>query len=235
MNDIKLNMRLKTALPFVRDGGCFADIGTDHAYLPIFLVKEGRAERAVASDINEGPLIRARENIKKYGLPDRIKTSLCDGLLGIEDHAPDDIAIFGMGGELIVKIIDDAPWVKNGNIRLILQPMTHPEKLREYLFDEGFEIKGELLSKDRGRIYQTICAEYTGERHKCGGVGSLIGEHMSEYDEELLRDLVCCYIGIIEKKIAGKKKSDGTSLDEDLVMLEELHRILAEGGRYNER
>ena len=130
MEQIKINDRLLTAIPFVRQGKRFADIGTDHAYLPIYLMDKGIIASAVAADINQGPLDKAQENILKYGFNDSISTVLCDGLTKIKPDSVDDIAIFGMGGELIVKIIDEASWVKDSDKRLILQPMTHPEKLR---------------------------------------------------------------------------------------------------------
>ena len=131
MEQIKINDRLLTAVRFVRNGKRFADIGTDHAYLPIYLINRGIITNAIAADINKGPLDKAHENICKYNLQDNIHTVLCDGLSKIEPDSVDDIAIFGMGGELIVKIIDEASWVKDTDKRLILQPMTHPEKLRD--------------------------------------------------------------------------------------------------------
>ena len=234
MNDIKLNARLESAVPFVRDGADFADVGTDHAYLPIFLAECGKINNAVASDINEGPLMRAKDNIEKYGLSEKIETVLCDGLSGIGKFEPTDIAIFGMGGELIVKIIDEAPWVKNEDIRLILQPMTHPEKLREYLFSEGFKIVDEVLSKDRGRIYQTLCVNYDGVRRKCGGAELLLGEHIMKHGGKLFSELVSTYKKITEKKIRGKENGTDISLSEDRDLLEKLCRILAKEGENNE-
>ena len=127
MENIKLNERLMTAVQFVREGSRLADVGTDHGYLPIFLILEGRIPFAIAADINRGPLDKADENIHKYALDGKIKTVLCDGLRSIDKDEVDDVAIFGMGGELIVKILDEAPWLKDAAKRLILQPMTHPE------------------------------------------------------------------------------------------------------------
>ncbi len=162
MSGINPDARLMTAVGFVR-GGKVADIGTDHAYLPIYLVSEHYAESAVAADINQGPIERAALNIKNEGLGEKIIAVRTDGLHGIEKYEPKDIIIFGMGGELIAKIIDEAPWVKCGNIRLILQPMTHAHDLRGYLLTSGFDIVGEKLSSDGDRIYQTVCAEYSGK------------------------------------------------------------------------
>ncbi len=159
----KLSKRLAAAASYVRAGARIADIGTDHAYLPIYLYKTGRVSGGVASDINKGPVDRARQNIRAYGADGAIATELCDGLSAVQGYAPDDIFILGMGGELIATIIDGAPWVKNGEIHLILQPMTHPEILREYLYKNGFEILDECVIED-DKLYQIIVARYVGEQ-----------------------------------------------------------------------
>ena len=158
----ELSKRLMSAVGFVR-GGILADVGTDHAYLPVYLYKLGKIRGAVAADINEGPLDRAKVNIAAYDAADGIQTVLSDGLQKLEGYCPDDIVIFGMGGELIVRIIDDAKWVKNPKIRLILQPMTKQAEVRSYLIENGFFIVDEVMTEDDDKIYQTICAEYRPE------------------------------------------------------------------------
>lgn len=170
---VKLTPRLMTAVPFVRHGRLAADIGTDHAYLPIYLCETGRLTPvtakngellcAIASDINAGPVERADEHIAAAGLTRHIHTIRTDGLRGLDAYDPDDIIIFGMGGELIASILSAAPWVNRSGKRLILQPMTHAEKLRAYLLSEGYTIVGETLSQEGERIYQTICAEPSAE------------------------------------------------------------------------
>ena len=166
---VKLTPRLMTAVPYVRGGCLLADVGTDHAYLPIYLCEQGRLTPviagngeslcAIASDINKGPVERADQHIEAAGLSGVIRTVRTDGLTGLDTYDPADIIIFGMGGELIAAILEAAPWVNREGRRLILQPMTHAEKLREYLLSAGFAIVGETLSREGERIYQTICAE----------------------------------------------------------------------------
>ncbi|MBQ9151006.1 MAG: SAM-dependent methyltransferase [Clostridia bacterium] len=170
---IKLTPRLLTAVPYVRPGRLVADIGTDHAYLPIYLCEAGiltpvtapNGEHlcAIAADINRGPVERADLHIASAGLTDRIRTVQTDGLCGLEVYDPADIIIFGMGGELIASILEASPWVSHRGKRLILQPMTHAEKLRAYLLSAGFSIIGETVSREGDRLYQTICAEPAGE------------------------------------------------------------------------
>ena len=166
---IKLTPRLMTAVPYVRGGRLVADIGTDHAYLPIYLCEQrkltpvtagnGEILCAVAADINKGPVERADEHIVAARLTKYIRTVQTDGLRGLDVYDPADIVIFGMGGELIASILAAAPWIRDPGKRLILQPMTHAEKLREYLLSAGYAIVGETLSREGERIYQTICAE----------------------------------------------------------------------------
>ena len=174
MTDFKISERLRTASLFVRDGAVLADIGTDHAYLPIYLALNNRIKSAYASDVNKGPLERAFDNIRKYNLESVIHTNIANGLDGIENFAPTDIAICGMGGELIAKIIDSSPYVRNENIRLILQPMTCVKELREYLENGFFTVAENVVFEDE-KLYQIICAEYDGKRHTLSEIEKEIG------------------------------------------------------------
>lgn len=224
MENIKLNERLLTAVQFVREGSRLADVGTDHGYLPIFLILEGRIPFAIAADINRGPLDKADENIHKYALDGKIKTVLCDGLRRIDKDEVDDVAIFGMGGELIVKIIDEAPWLKDTSKRLILQPMTHPEKLRKYLADNGYRIIGEALSFDRGKIYQTICAEYDGIIRKFDDITLLYGECILKNGGELLSVQMEIDSKKLSRKIEGKR-AGGEDVSYEADLLENIKKI----------
>ena len=224
MENIKLNERLLTAVQFVREGSRLADVGTDHGYLPIFLILEGRISFAIAADINRGPLDKADENIHKYALDGKIKTVLCDGLRSIDKDEVDDVAIFGMGGELIVKILDEAPWLKDAAKRLILQPMTHPEKLRKYLADNGYRIIGEALSFDKGKIYQTICAEYDGIIRKFDDIILLYGEYILKNGGELLSVQMEIDSKKLSRKIEGKR-AGGEDVSYEADMLENIKKI----------
>lgn len=224
MENIKLNERLLTAVQFVREGSRLADVGTDHGYLPISLILEGRIAFAIAADINRGPLDKADENIHKYALDGKIKTVLCDGFRSIDKDEVDDVAIFGMGGELIVKILDEAPWLKDAAKRLILQPMTHPEKLRKYLADNGYRIIGEALSFDRGKIYQTICAEYDGIIRKFDDITLLYGEYILKNGGELLSEQMEIDSKKLSRKIEGKR-AGGEDVGYEADLLENIKKI----------
>lgn len=161
MNSPKISKRLLCAASFANKGELIADVGTDHAYLPIYLYTSGIISGAVVSDINEGPIERAAKNIREFSCEGKIIPVLCDGLSKIKEYSPDTVFILGMGGELIVNIISNAEWLKQNGIRLVMQPMTHPEILREYLISNGFEISDEAMVDD-SKIYQIIVAKYTG-------------------------------------------------------------------------
>lgn len=139
-----------------------ADIGTDHALLPVYLCQKG-CPRAFASDINEGPIDRARANIAKYGLSDRVTAVRRDGLDGIESFAPGVVIICGMGGELIADIISRSGYPAESKCRLVLQPMSMQDKLRRFLAVNGYAIYDETVVYDDGKYYQLISAEYDGK------------------------------------------------------------------------
>lgn len=220
MNLPKLDSRLETALTYLRKGKIMADIGTDHAYLPIFSVLSGISCSALASDINKGPCERADKNVRNYRLSDKIKVICCDGLSQAREFSPDDIVIFGMGGELIAKIIDDAPFVKKENIRLILQPMTKSEVLREYLAKNGFKITSESLSEADGRQYFTVCAEYDGEIREFDETEYLLGKFNLENNrpDPVFEKIVERNIKAVEIKITGKEKAGDTATEEKILM-----------------
>lgn len=223
MNSPILTPRLTAAASFVRKDSVTADVGTDHAYLPIALVLGGISKFAVASDINEGPYLRALSNIRAHSLSSKI-TALCTpGLDGIEKYSPTDILICGMGGELIASIISEAPWIRNEKIRLVLQPMTHPEILRKYLLDNGFSIIDEKIATEE-KIYQIICAEYTGVTEEYSELELIFGKININRGGELVCELISKRIEILKRIAEAKsrsKKTDAANEEEKLIALME--------------
>ena len=198
---MKLDERLALCASFVREYSKIADIGTDHAYLPVYLIKRGTANHAVAADVRLGPIKKKKKNISENGLSDRIKTVLSDGLEKISPDEADDIVIAGMGGELIVKIIEAAPWLKNSSKHLILQPMTRAEELREYLCREGFRIITEKACISCKKSYSVILCEYDGAERECSDVYRYIGELDNDKSMEAER-----YKYVINEKLKKKIK-----------------------------
>lgn len=197
------DLRLAAAASFGRKGKRVADIGTDHASLPIYIVGNDLSPYAVACDINKGPLNAAKQNIAASNLSDRIDTFLTDGLNGLEQFNPEDVYILGMGGELIWRIIEASELTKQNGIRLILQPMTHPNDLRLGLYSNGFNIVDETLVRDRDRVYQIIVAEYDGVERTANEVELWLGKKNIENGGEDLSNLASLYAGAMKKKIDG--------------------------------
>ena len=160
-----LSNRLLKCAEYVTQGGRVCDVGTDHALLPVYLVEQGIAAEAIAADIGEGPLQAAERTIAQHGLTGRIRTILSDGLQKIPGDAVTDIVIAGMGGETMVHILETAPFPLDGK-RLILQPMTKAEILREWLYTHGFAIRQECCAREDERLYAVMMAEYTGACYK---------------------------------------------------------------------
>ncbi len=154
-------------------GDCICDVGTDHGYLPCELVLSGKVSRAIACDIREKPLENARRNIEKYGLSDKIRTVLSDGLDNVDTREFTDIIIAGMGGELICDILIRADI--SSSVKLILQPMTKSETLRRFLCENGFEILSEKAASDRNFFYSVIKAVKNGTVTPIDEVSELIG------------------------------------------------------------
>lgn len=217
MNPLKLSPRLMAAANFVRPMAVVADVGTDHAYLPIYLCKLGKIRSAVASDINEGPVARAKINIATHSLAKKIAVCHTDGLTGIEAYSPTDIIICGMGGELIAEIIKRAEWSKSRSIRLILQPMTHADKLRKFLCDEGYLIIDEALAKEE-KVYQIICAEYRGDAVEYSPIELIFGKQNIARGGEELR-LYAEYVrSVYETKIRGKQSAGADTTEEETIV-----------------
>lgn len=144
--------RLYAIASMVPQGAFFADVGTDHAYLPIYLAENNLISHAVAADINRGPLLRAKGNIKKYNLEEKIDTCLSDGFEELDGNSFDTASIAGMGGILIARILEKAP---RGKL-YILQPMRDAHFLRAYLSSNGFELVDEKLAEEGNKIYTVI-------------------------------------------------------------------------------
>ncbi len=155
-----LDKRLQCVASMVRDGARLADIGTDHAYLPVELMRQGRIASAIAADIGEGPAASARQHIQEAGLTERIEVRVCDGLQGISSDEVTDVVIAGMGGETIVYILEQAPWCRQERYRLILQPMTKASELRSWLDTNGFAIEEEHVIRDGRHVYTAMAARF---------------------------------------------------------------------------
>lgn len=220
MQKVTLDARLLSAASLVT-GDFIADVGTDHGFLPIYLAQSGKVKRAVASDIRPEPLKKARDNIEKHCLSDKIETVLTDGLDGLEKYPLTDVIVAGMGGMTIIEILQKAPFVKERRTHLIVQPMQHITETRRYLCENGFFIEKEALSQDDGKIYQTLSAKYDGERRSLSPLEETLGAytvaHKSE-NPELFNRWCDKYVRVLRAKIDGHAVA-GTDAEKEKALL----------------
>ena len=198
MDTVKLPPRLALLASLVPPGAALADVGSDHGLLPIYLITTGWISSAVATDINAGPISRARANAETFGVS-TLRCVQCDGLAAVSPEEADTIVIAGMGGETIAGILRAAPWTREDKL-LLLSPMSRPEALRRALSELGYLIEAEHLVKDAGRIYSVIQArggtpkrlseaeEYLGAYELISGE-TLFGKYLARWEERLSRAL----------------------------------------------
>ena len=184
MRSCPLSKRLCQVAAMVAAGERVADIGTDHGSLPVYLVTQGIAPMAFAGDVNPGPLEKARETIAQYGCGDRVFPVLGNGLQPLSPSQVDTLVLAGMGGELIARILKEAPWCREK--KLVLQPMTGADKLRQWLYQAGFVICLEKVVRDSGKLYTVILSRYTGKAQKISTCFSLLGKTGENTGEEAL-------------------------------------------------
>ena len=152
-NIINISERLKCVAGLVNKGARVADIGTDHAYLPIYLVQNGISNKVYACDVRKEPLRRAKLHIDEYGLSDKITTQLCDGLKGINKGDVDTVTICGMGGKLMKNILKAGIDKLGDNTQLVLSAQSELRDFRKYLLETGIDIKTEHMLLEDGKCY----------------------------------------------------------------------------------
>ena len=157
-----LDNRLKKIAELVSGDGIAVDVGTDHAYLAVELVKSGKCKNVIASDVKEGPLDSARSTVEKYGVQDKVELILSDGLENVSLEGVSDIVIAGMGGETILEIMAkvSTDGRADEDIHWILQPMTKPEVLRKGLYAYGYALKEEFIVEEGEKLYTVMTADY---------------------------------------------------------------------------
>ena len=150
---MKLSKRLQAVADLVSDGMRVADIGTDHGYIPIYLVQTGKCPNAIAMDVNKGPLLRATAHIQEEGLTMQIATRLSDGLSSLKEGECDCAVLAGMGGALVIKILEEGKNCALSLKELILQPQSELSKVRSYLLENGYQVVAEDMVEEDGKFY----------------------------------------------------------------------------------
>ncbi len=213
---INLSKRLQCLADKVEIGSIVADVGTDHGYIPAWLIQKGVCERVIASDIKAGPLQTAVNTAKSAGVANRIDFRLCPGL---DKYAPDEFdtaIIAGMGGETIISILEAAPWTKDK--KLIIQPQSKLPELRIWMHNNGFIITDAELVYDTGRIY--LVWQVTGGHREGELPTAMIDPQLIEKRDMLL---VPYLEGLIKRELKILKGMEkGTSVSENELSIQRL-------------
>lgn len=182
---MKLSKRLQTIADFVKKNSVVADIGTDHAHIPIYLIENNIIDKAYACDINKGPLEKAKENINYYGVKN-IELRLSNGLEKLKTDEADTFIIAGMGGELIIDILDRGQGFFDKKNTFILSPHTKIEEVRNYLLRKGLKILKEDMCIDEGKFYTVMEAVYIGKTFSYTKGELLFGKYLIDNKNTVL-------------------------------------------------
>ncbi len=229
---MKLTPRLQTIAEKVNKGSIVADIGTDHGYIPIYLIENKYCSKVIAADINEGPLKNAKKQIELNGYEAQIETRLGDGLDVLEPGEVDTIIIAGMGGLLIRDILIANPRITQNVERIILQPMVAQSDLRRWLVNNGFKIVDEQLAME-GHKYYEIIVTVKGKEVINEDIYYEVGPKLIEKKDPLLKQYILKQIQIqkaILKELEGNQsnhaKVKSTECREKIFKLEEVLKCL---------
>lgn len=210
---MELKGRLELISKKIPKSKTVADIGTDHAYIPICLIETNQCEKAIASDIKKGPLKIAQKNIIAAGLENKIEIRYGNGLDTIGENEAEVIVIAGMGGLLVADILEAGKTKAIKTKSLILQPMNHQEDVRKWLYENSFEIYDEELCNESNKIYSVICARSQEnkkiEKTMIEPVFLHIGQKLIEKKDPLLEKLIQNKVRLLEKSIKEMKNASG--------------------------
>ena len=215
-----LSKRLKTVADLVTPCEKVADVGTDHGYVPIYLVEENICKFAYAMDVNEGPLNIAKSNIAQNAFEEKIETILSDGFDNFGNREADSVIIAGMGGDLIVDILFRA---RNYDFdELILSPHKRPDLVRKYLSENGYKISDEKMVEDAGKYYSVIKA-VKGES-AYDDVQLEFGPVLLDNKDEVLRAYLDIQLNKFSRIISSLEREDKE--------VEHKHKLIKEGLKY---
>lgn len=214
---MEISYRLKCIAKMVGKCDRIADIGTDHAYLPIYLIKEKICRKAIASDINKGPVEKAKFNIRMENVESSIECRLGAGFDNIKPKEVNVAVIAGMGGNLIRNIIDDGMEVFKSLDYLVVQPMQNTDILRKYIYESGYIVLDEDLCKDENKYYEVIKIKYNNKPNALSEMYYEVSKNLLEKRHPLIKEYICIKIGKYDKifsninddgEVAQKRKNN---------------------------
>lgn len=203
MDELRISNRLQKVASLVKRGNIVADIGTDHGYLPIYLVKQGITDRVIAMDVRKGPLDKACNNVAEYGVKDSIDIRLSDGLEKLTLGEAQTVTICGMGGKLIQAILERGKEKLEATTQLILSPQSEIRDFRKYLYDNGYNVVAEHMLKEEGQFYLIVeCTKGSQNVLKeCELSDDLLCETHLRYGKMLLESKCACLYEYLEKEM----------------------------------
>lgn len=227
---MNLSKRLDRLASFVSEGNILADIGTDHGFVPIKLVLENKIKKAIAMDINTGPLKKAKQNIEQHKLADKIELRLSDGLDKLKENEADSILIAGMGSDLIVDILTRGESLKSSIKEYILSPHTEWFKLRKFLRENGYQIIKEDMLIDESKYYVIIKAIVSKENKFDEDLKyDLYGRYLIENKNPILKEFLLEdldskkeLLAKLEKAQSDKALCRKEDLEKDILIIEEV-------------
>lgn len=221
---MELSKRLETITKYVPKNSITADIGTDHGYIPVYLIKNGISKRVIGSDISPGSLEKIRDYVIETDTQNEIDIRLGDGIQVLKPYEVDTVVIAGMGGILMTDILEENRKLRDSFVRYVLQPMVGVKELREYLYNNGFKIVAEDLLFEEEKYYEVIVVEKGLER-KMEAIDFDISLGLREKNHPVLRD----YINYkIEKNMVIINNLKESSKEESLVKRKVLEDLVAE-------
>ena len=228
---LPLSTRLEACCQFVKPGDRVADIGCDHGYLGIYLLKNGIARSMIEADINEEPLNSARRNAVKFGVKEQMTFHLSDGVQSIPRDF-DCMVCAGMGADTMMSILSAASWLKDSRYRLILQCQSKRPELRQWLYNEGYRINRETLAKDGKFVYSIMEVVYD-PGHPITHAETYITPQLIEDNHPLLPEYYERVKNGVELTIFGLKRAGSDQLPMYEVILQDL--TVMEGTIYGNR
>ena len=199
-----MSNRLDTIISLVPKCDVVADIGTDHAYVPIQLIKKGIASECIACDLRKGPLDIAKKNIQQNGLDNKIKTRLGGGLQVLNHNEVNCVIIAGMGGVLIKNILEEGKEKLSRDTIIIAQPNIYQDKLRQWFYQNGYDIYNEKLVLEDKKMYTIMCAKRVCTKRKVDEIKYYIGDNL--YKEPLYKMYLCNMINKYKRALHGVEK-----------------------------
>lgn len=217
---VQLSKRLSAVAQLVTITGILADVGTDHGYIPVYLTGKEQIKKAIAMDVNQGPLERAQEHIRQYGLENRIETRLSDGLQALKTKEVEGIVIAGMGGNLMKRILMQGEQVAHTAKELILQPQSEVMEFRKFLWESGYTIVAEDMVLEDGKYYPMMRVVYENAQKEIPDVLALkYGEKLLEQKHPVLKQYLL-WQKMQKEKILGNlqknAKKDVSSRKEEI-------------------